>query len=85
MMKKTTADFKSEGENTGYTIYMVNSFARIKKGNGRLGNRPQIRWIRQYDEGCGFEAQRKRNMDLHAACMVNCCWGKNPGVLFRVN
>ena len=40
MMKKTTADSKSEGENTGYTIYMVNSFARVKKGNGRLGNRP---------------------------------------------
>ena len=40
MMKKTTADSKSEGKNTGYTIYMAIALLELKKGNRRLGNPP---------------------------------------------
>ena len=28
---------------------------------------------------------KERNMDLHSASLVNCCLGKDAGVLFRLN
>ena len=44
------------------------------------------RFVNGKENGCRFQAQRKEtNKDLHAACLVNSCQGKDAGVLFRLN